>query len=129
MITHLAELLPEFPGQANHTCCFAHILNLVAKCIMYQFDAPKKSKTKSFNNEENLTNTHDLETDDLESDGEDEEKEEDLQLEEIAGEDEDDMADEDGHDVMTMAEIKQLEENVKPMRQVLTKVMSHTIDK
>lgn len=130
MITHLAELLPGFPGQANRTRCFAHILNLVAKCIMRQFDAPKKAKTKRISNEEDLDDltwdsTNDLETDELESDSDDEDNEEDLQLEEeIAGED-DDVANEDGRDEMTMAEIEQLEESVKPVRRVLTKVMSH----
>ncbi|KAF8964442.1 hypothetical protein BDZ97DRAFT_1624243, partial [Flammula alnicola] len=38
MIDHLATLLAEFPGSANQTRCFTHILNLVAKCIMRQFD-------------------------------------------------------------------------------------------
>ncbi len=40
----MAALLQAFPGAANRTRCFAHILNLVAKCIMKQFDAPKKKK-------------------------------------------------------------------------------------
>src|SRR6202030_1804579 len=44
MISHLATILEEFPGSANRTRCFAHILNLVAKCIMRQFDAPKTRK-------------------------------------------------------------------------------------
>ena len=46
MIDHLAILLEAFPGLANHTRCFTHILNLVAKCIMKQFDAPKKKEKK-----------------------------------------------------------------------------------
>ena len=46
MIDHLAILLEAFPRSANHTRCFTHILNLVAKCIMKQFDAPKKKKEK-----------------------------------------------------------------------------------
>src|SRR6266704_1670635 len=41
MIDYLADTLETFPGSANWTCCFAHILNLVAKCIMQQFDALK----------------------------------------------------------------------------------------
>ena len=41
MIDELAKLLNEFPGSANRTRCFNHILNLVAKSIMRQFDLPK----------------------------------------------------------------------------------------
>jgi hypothetical protein len=41
MITELADLLDDFPGEANRTRCFTHILNLVAKSIIKQFDVPK----------------------------------------------------------------------------------------
>lgn len=41
MIDELSVLLEEFPGSANRTRCFTHILNLVAKSIMKQFDVPK----------------------------------------------------------------------------------------
>ncbi|TDL17969.1 hypothetical protein BD410DRAFT_698447, partial [Rickenella mellea] len=42
MTTELTDLINSFPGDANRTCCFAHILNLVAKSIIRQFDVPKK---------------------------------------------------------------------------------------
>ena len=41
MIDKLSKLLDDFPGAANHTWCFTHILNLVAKSILKQFDLPK----------------------------------------------------------------------------------------
>lgn len=41
MIDHLAELIEAFPGAQNRTRCFAHILNLVAWCILKQFDFTK----------------------------------------------------------------------------------------
>jgi hypothetical protein len=41
MIDELADLLEAFPGAANRTRCFTHILNLVAKSIIKQFDVPK----------------------------------------------------------------------------------------
>ena len=41
MIEHLAILIDSFPGAANQTRCFTHILNLVAKSILRQFEAPK----------------------------------------------------------------------------------------
>ena len=41
MVDALAELVVAFPGAANRTRCFAHILNLVVKVILRQFDVPK----------------------------------------------------------------------------------------
>ncbi len=41
MINALAELVDAFPGAANRTRCFTHILNLVVKVILRQFDVPK----------------------------------------------------------------------------------------
>jgi len=41
MIDELADLLDDFPGESNRTRCFTHILNLVAKSIIKQFDVPK----------------------------------------------------------------------------------------
>ncbi|KAF9536806.1 hypothetical protein CPC08DRAFT_608459, partial [Agrocybe pediades] len=42
LISQLPTLLDAFPGAANRTRCFTHILNLVAKVILRQFDTPKK---------------------------------------------------------------------------------------
>src|ERR1700722_10294959 len=42
MVTELAKLLRDFPGEANRTRCFAHIVNLIAKSLLSQFDVPKK---------------------------------------------------------------------------------------
>ncbi|PIL36561.1 hypothetical protein GSI_00250 [Ganoderma sinense ZZ0214-1] len=39
MIEKLVDLLPDFPGEVNHVRCFAHVLNLVAKSLIKQFDA------------------------------------------------------------------------------------------
>jgi hypothetical protein len=41
MIDTLAELVVAFLGTANRTCCFTHILNLVVKVVLCQFDVPK----------------------------------------------------------------------------------------
>ena len=40
-MAELADLLDDFPGEANWTRCFTHILNLIAKSIIRQFDIPK----------------------------------------------------------------------------------------
>lgn len=41
MIVALADLVNVFPGAANRTRCFDHILNLVVKVIIRQFDVLK----------------------------------------------------------------------------------------
>ena len=41
MIEVLSCMLDHYPGDLNHTCCFNHIIALVAKWLVYQFDAPK----------------------------------------------------------------------------------------
>ena len=46
MIEHLATLIETFPGAANQTRCFAHVLNLVAKSVLRQFEAPKANGNK-----------------------------------------------------------------------------------
>jgi hypothetical protein len=42
MIDELVDLLPNFPGPANRCRCFLHIVNLVAKTLLRQFEVPKK---------------------------------------------------------------------------------------
>jgi hypothetical protein len=46
MINELANLLDDFPGSANQTRCFTHVLNLVIKSIIRQFDLPKAQGDK-----------------------------------------------------------------------------------
>jgi hypothetical protein len=41
-IDKLVDLLPNFPGPANRCRCFLHVVNLVAKTLLKQFDVPKK---------------------------------------------------------------------------------------
>jgi len=42
MIDELVDLLPNFPGAANRCRCFLHIVNLIAKTLLKQFEVPKK---------------------------------------------------------------------------------------
>ena len=107
MIDHLAEILIEFPGSANRTRCFTHILNLVAKCIMKQFDSPK---TRASDYESALEGL----ADDLENGDEDEDNENEKDdNEDIIG----------GRKGMEEEEIQALEESVEPVKQVLLKVL------
>ncbi|KAH7926228.1 hypothetical protein BV22DRAFT_990314, partial [Leucogyrophana mollusca] len=38
MTTELASLVPTFSGESTRTRCFLHIVNLVAKSIIREFD-------------------------------------------------------------------------------------------
>ena len=44
MVDELTNLIEDFPGPANQTRCFLHILNLVVKSIIQQFDIPISKK-------------------------------------------------------------------------------------
>lgn len=108
MIDHLGVLLENYPGPANRTRCFTHILNLVAKCIMKQFDTPKKNKGG-----EGGGDAEDEDADDLAA-----------ALDELEDEIENDGGDweYDMRADMTNEDVEKLEENVKPVRGVLSKV-------
>ena len=111
MVDHLKILLDVFPGSSNRTRCFAHILNLVARCIMKQFDTPKKKNQQG-------------------DDNDDEEDAADLvaALDELEGELENEEGDMEGNDgweydmriEMSDEEVEELEKSVKPVRNVLS---------
>ena len=67
MITSIAKIITHFPGAANRARCTAHIVNLVSKIILRQFDATKKTngrKKTSENANEPKTGTEATELDD-----------------------------------------------------------------
>ena len=119
MINRLATTLETFPGSANQTRCFAHILNLVAKCIMKQFDAPKKPEQRGENSEGDIEAELEPNHDDLEDGlgGLDDDQDE----EEVRGRN-DGEEELNRHERMTEDEINELEQSVKPVRHVLAKV-------
>ncbi len=43
MVDALATRISSFPGQAHRVRCFAHVVNLVAKSLLKQFEPAKKS--------------------------------------------------------------------------------------
>jgi hypothetical protein len=43
MIDSLAKILLKFPGSLNRVRCLTHVVNLVAKLILPQFDASERS--------------------------------------------------------------------------------------
>jgi len=120
MIERLAELIDHFPGAANQTRCFTHILNLVAKSVLRQFEAPKaKGRDAIGDAMKELAAI----ADELEDDGNE------TPADKEDGDDDDDDADEgddddgpDEQDGMSQDELAELEKSVKPIRLVLTKV-------
>jgi hypothetical protein len=44
MIDELEDLVATFPGKPGRTRCFVHIINLIAKSVIKQFDVPKAKK-------------------------------------------------------------------------------------
>jgi hypothetical protein len=54
MFMILVDLVPGFPGKANQTRCFAHILNLIAKTIIKQFDTPERNGNDEMSDDERL---------------------------------------------------------------------------
>jgi hypothetical protein len=111
MIDDLAGCLVEYRGAPNRARCFTHILNLVVKSIMRQFDLPKKRDAELMNL------AGDLEAEELAAQGEQEEPEEGPSLDNDEGwvDEREDMSEE---------ELDELEEHVRPVRILLTKVSS-----
>jgi hypothetical protein len=126
MVKHLATLVENFPGPANQTRCFTHILNLVAKSILRQFNVAKKATGAStdLNEASDALASLALELEDHDSaspGGDDEECDDDD--EEGNDEDGDDVAGlGDGRDGMLEDEVAELEESLVPVRLMLVKV-------
>ena len=59
MIENLAKIILDFPGEANCAQCLAHIMNLVVKIILRQFDMSKKKGKKDGPNNSNSDNVED----------------------------------------------------------------------
>jgi hypothetical protein len=123
MIEHLATLIDEFPGAANQTRCFTHILNLVAKNVLRQFDGPKTKGAKVLDDAaRGLAELFDeLEDDEEAPAGQMEDGDEGIsdEADDIVDDNEDGLQDE--RDEMTEDELTSLEASVKPVRVVLTK--------
>jgi hypothetical protein len=117
MIDELSVLLEEFPGAANRTRCFTHILNLVAKSILKQFDLPKAKAGETLTAAMKALSVlaGDIETEEA-SMGRD------LAEDDDRDDDEDGLA--DPRDMMTDDEIAELDESLQPVRLVLVKVIS-----
>jgi hypothetical protein len=116
MVKKLEDLLDIFPGESNRMCCFDHIVNLVAKSIIRQFDLLKTKGKESFDKvlRELMVSASDLDEEELATwEGESGEVDQ-----------EDDNADGwvDEREEMSETEQQELDENIQPIQRVLVKV-------
>ncbi|KAF8550526.1 hypothetical protein OG21DRAFT_397980 [Imleria badia] len=49
MVNKLSDRIPSFGGATSHTWCFLHVVNLVAKSFIHQFDVSKKEADAALN--------------------------------------------------------------------------------
>ena len=124
MVKTLEVLIDDFPGAANQTHCFLHILNLVVKSIFKQFDLPKSKEKKESGDDsdnEESNKTMDQAAEELLKLAGDVDIEGDLMLND---EDDDDSnegwIDECGE--MTEDELRELSASIALVRLLLTKV-------
>ena len=127
MIESLADIMSDFGGEANRARCLAHIVNLVVKIILCQFDVSKKKKRNNVPDDLNLPG--DESNDD--EDDEDDEKVRVLDKEEKEMDEGDEADDEESETLMSDVEkiedamedeVKEVRKEVKPVREVLYKV-------
>jgi len=118
MVEKLEDLLPTF-SFSNCARCFTHVLNLIAKSLLKQFDVTKESQSDDELNEEEaelLNLAKDLETEELttaqETDGDDGEIEDEDDFEGWV----DEVA------VLTPMDRDFLEDDIRPVKMMLVKV-------
>ena len=127
MIDEMAELIENFPGAANQTRCFLHILNLTAKSILQQFEVPRKKKTGDNGDDKKTLNKAMNELLVLANEIEDEPSLADDVDEDTEGVgDSEDNGDgfEDERQDLSAEQIAELEADLLPIRLMLTKVWS-----
>src|SRR6202035_3600666 len=108
----------HFPGAANRTRCFAHILNLVAKSVIRQFDVAKGEADGALSSAEkalqDLADGVDLE--DLVAQGEEEVEDDEIE------EDRNEEGWIDEREELTEMQCDELDELTRPVKLVLVKV-------
>jgi hypothetical protein len=113
MIHELDNSLTEF-SSLNRTRCFAHILNLVAKALLKQFDVKTEDKNALTDDERSLLEMAvDIETEELTT-----EQEQDGEI----GDDDDDDGWVDEVAALTPDERVDLENSIRPVKRTLVKV-------
>ena len=118
MIKELAKLLDLFPGPDNQTRCFTHILNLIAKSVIRQFDVPKAQQNQALDD-----SLQELQV--LAADINLEERATRVGVEIGSDDNEDDNMDGwiDERERMSAEDVTKLDESVQPVRFMLVKVV------
>lgn len=130
MIAELAELIEAFPGGANRSRCFAHILNLAGRSIIRPFDLPK-SKARAANSEAEKALevlAANIEVEEMLSRNVAPEPKEDGEEADEVADDDVGWEDEDPSALMTVDEQEEWDEASVPVRLMLVKV-SHRLHK
>ena len=115
MVAELAELLKTFPGGANRTRCFTHILNLIARSMIRQFDLPKSQADAALDATDQELADLAEELNGEEVDDRDLEVEDDTEDDDVEG-----WVDE--YEQMTEEDREDLDESIRPVKLVLAKV-------
>ena len=117
MIDELGDLIESFPGDANRARCFNHVIALVAKSAIRQFDVPKGQADAALDEAErelrDLAQGIDIEDEMTQGEWE------------IPGDDDDEENGDGWVDevaALSIADCEELEANVRPIRLVLVKV-------
>jgi hypothetical protein len=126
MINTLANVISRFPGAANRARCTAHIVNLVTKIILRQFDTThprKKTKGPNTDNDNDNENAIVDDGDDMAGIAEELNREE----QEVADDEDNDMSGNIAADLEEIeeameVEISEVAKKVKPIQRVLFKV-------
>ena len=122
MIRHLEVLIDEFRGHKSQTRCFAHILNLIAKSILRQFDIPRAQ----VNNDDatvaliELAGNIEFEEEEMDEYGDNDNDNDNSDDQEEVMENTDDWVNE--REAMTMEQLAELDKSVQPVRRMLVKV-------
>jgi hypothetical protein len=122
MIDGISDLVESFPGDANRGWCFNHVIALVGKSAIRQFDVPKGQADAALDKAErelrDLAEGIDIEEETMQGqrevpDDDDGEENGDGWVDEVAA--------------LSIADREELEANVRPIRLVLVKV-SHLFE-
>jgi hypothetical protein len=123
MIDEIPNLIESFPGDENRARCFNHVIALVAKSSIRQFDVPKGQADAALDEAERelkeLAEGIDINDEKTKSEWEGTEEEE-VEVDNVDG-----WVDEVAR--LSVADREELEENIRPVRLVLVKVSPYFI--